>query len=96
MQDSSTQSGHVLVRYWAAAKSAAGVAEEEYVLNGPSSMAEVLAAITERHGRRSRLVEVLETCSFLLGDRPVSAEDPTDVIVRPGDRVEVLPPFAGG
>jgi hypothetical protein len=32
----------------------------------------------------------------LLGDRPVSAEDPDEVVVPVGATVEFLPPFAGG
>jgi molybdopterin synthase sulfur carrier subunit len=39
---------------------------------------------------------VLEVCSVLVGDRPVSTEDPADVVIRPGDEVQFLPPFAGG
>ena len=32
----------------------------------------------------------------VVGDRPVGATDPADVALRPGDVVELLPPFAGG
>jgi uncharacterized cupin superfamily protein len=39
---------------------------------------------------------ILEVCSVLVGDRPVSTEDPETVEVRPGQGVEFLPPFAGG
>lgn len=38
---------------------------------------------------------VLDSCSVLLGDRPVSTEDPDDVTVAPGATSEFLPPFAG-
>ena len=44
----------------------------------------------------SRLGEVLQVCSVLVGDRPVSSEEPGDVEVPPGSSVEFLPPFAGG
>ena len=44
----------------------------------------------------TRLPDVLGTCSALLGDRPVTAEDPDAVEVAPGSTVEFLPPFAGG
>jgi hypothetical protein len=39
---------------------------------------------------------VLASCSVLVGDRPVSTLDPALVVVRPGETVEFLPPFAGG
>jgi molybdopterin synthase sulfur carrier subunit len=32
----------------------------------------------------------------LVGDRPVGTADPATVVLRPGDHVELLPPFAGG
>ncbi len=44
----------------------------------------------------TRLGDVLKSCSALLGDRPVTAEDPDAVVVAPGSTVEFLPPFAGG
>mgnify|MGYP000978149611 FL=1 len=39
---------------------------------------------------------MLQVCSTLVGDRPVSTDDPGDVLVQPGSSVEFLPPFAGG
>ena len=39
---------------------------------------------------RSRLTQVL------VGDRPVSTEDPAEVTISPGDEIQFLPPFAGG
>jgi molybdopterin converting factor small subunit len=33
---------------------------------------------------------------MLVGDRPVGSQDPAQVNLRPGDVVELLPPFAGG
>jgi molybdopterin converting factor small subunit len=44
----------------------------------------------------SRLPNVLEACSVLVGDRPVASSHPDDVLVGPGETVEFLPPFAGG
>lgn len=85
----------ISVHYWAAAKSAAGVAGDELAVDGPISLAEVLARAVALHPG-SRLQDVLRTCSALLGDRPVSTEDPDDVLVQPGSTVEFLPPFAGG
>ncbi len=39
---------------------------------------------------------VVGVCSVLVGDQPVGSRDPEAVVVRPGDVVELLPPFAGG
>jgi molybdopterin synthase sulfur carrier subunit len=44
----------------------------------------------------TRLGDVLQVCSVLVGDRPVSSEEPGEVEVPPGASVEFLPPFAGG
>jgi molybdopterin synthase sulfur carrier subunit len=84
----------VLVRYWAGARAAAGVAEETFP--APVTLAELLDEVTARHRERPRLKDVVSVCSVLVGDRPVSSADPADVVLRPGDTVELLPPFAGG
>ncbi|MGZ4489131.1 MAG: MoaD/ThiS family protein [Nocardioides sp.] len=85
----------IRVRYWASAKSAAGVDADELVVDGPITLAEVLARVLALHPG-TRLADVLQVCSTLLGDRPVNAEDPAEVLVAPGSSVEFLPPFAGG
>ena len=92
-QSSETQV--VRVHYWAAASSAAGVAGDDLPVDGPISLAEVLRRAVELHPD-TRLGDVLKSCSALLGDRPVTAEDPDAVVVAPGSTVEFLPPFAGG
>jgi|SRR5687768_7487663 molybdopterin synthase sulfur carrier subunit len=92
-QSSETQV--VRVHYWAAAKSAAGVAGDDLPVDGPISLAEVVRRAVELHPD-TRLGDVLKSCSALLGDRPVTAEDPDAVVVAPGSTVEFLPPFAGG
>lgn len=73
-----------LIRYWAAAREAAGVAEE--TLPG-STLDELLAAA--RAGRDERFAAVLAVASYLV-DGVRGGE------VRPDSVVEVLPPFAGG
>lgn len=83
------------VRYWAAARAAAGVAEEKLEVSGPLTLAEVVRRVVARH-ESPRLGEVIAVCSVLLGDRPVKSQDPGAVVVRPGESVEFLPPFAGG
>ena len=90
-----TGSDAVTVRYWAAARAAAGVESDRLVVQGPVSLAEVVAQATALH-RGSRLERVLGVCSVLVGDRPVSSSDPGQVVVQPGSTVEFLPPFAGG
>ena len=85
----------ISVRYWASARSAAGTAAETLPVDAPITLAEVLARLGAAHPG-GRLLTVLDACSILLGDRPVSTEDPADVLVAPGSTLEFLPPFAGG
>ncbi|MER6978613.1 MoaD/ThiS family protein [Streptomyces carpinensis] len=81
----------VTVRYWAAAKAAAGVAEEPYEAQ---TLAEALDAVRERHA--GELARVLLRCSFLIDGDPVGTRDHETVRLTEGGTVEVLPPFAGG
>jgi sulfur-carrier protein len=83
----------VTIRYWAAARAAAGTAEER--LPG-FTLADVLAAARDARPDSDRLGQVLAVCAFLVGDVPVGTRDPRDVPLTTGDVVEVLPPFAGG
>jgi molybdopterin converting factor small subunit len=88
--------GTVTVRYWAAARAAAGVDSEVVEVGSGTTLAAVLVQVQARHPDRAKLPGVLSVCSALVGDRPVGATDPTEVRLRPGDVVELLPPFAGG
>ncbi len=88
--------GSVTVRYWAAARAAAGVESDRLPLVEGATLADVLAGVRSLHADRPRLSEVVGVCSVLVGERPVGSADPADVIVRAGDTVELLPPFAGG
>ena len=75
------------IRYWAAARAAAGVAEEPW---SGTTLGEVLGAAADRHG--PELARVLSVASFLVdGTRTGSESALTD-----GSTIEVLPPFAGG
>lgn len=85
----------ISVRYWASARSAAGVDGDQVAVEAPITLTTLLGHLVRLHPER-RLLPVLEACSVLLGDRPVSTEDPDDVLVPPGSSVEFLPPFAGG
>jgi sulfur-carrier protein len=79
------------IRYWAAARDAAGVAEEEY--DAPT-LAVALDAARVRHGEG--LSRVLARCSFVVDDVPAGTRDQALVELSAGGTVEVLPPFAGG
>ncbi|MBE8478228.1 MULTISPECIES: MoaD/ThiS family protein [Streptomyces] len=81
----------VTVRYWAAAKAAAGVAEEAY---DADTLAEALDAVRGRHP--GELTRVLQRCSFLIDGDPVGTRGHETVRLADGGTVEVLPPFAGG
>lgn len=83
------------VRYWAAARAAAGVAEEDVTVPGPVPLSDLVARVSALHPD-SRLPETVRICSVLIGEQPVSSSDPATVTVHPGDVVEFLPPFAGG
>ena len=86
--------GTVTLRYWAAARAAAGVDEDVLEVYGDVTLASL--ADRARAAHSERFSQVLKTCSALVGDRPVGAADPTTVRVEPGQTVEFLPPFAGG
>ena len=81
----------VTVRFWAAARDAAGTTEERYP---DGSLADVLELAAQRHGDRLRTV--LARCSYLVDGEPVGRRDHATVRVPAGAELEVLPPFAGG
>lgn len=81
------------IRYWAAAKDAAGTAEEAY---RGETLAEALEEARARHADRPRFAQVLGVCSFLVDGDPVGGRDHASVALPQGGTVEVLPPFAGG
>ena len=78
---------HVTVRYWAAAKAAAGVESDSY---DAATVADLLIRAGERHG--AGLARVLGRCSVLVDGTRARPED----ALPDGATVEVLPPFAGG
>ncbi|MFD6417399.1 MoaD/ThiS family protein [Streptomyces sp. NPDC060194] len=79
------------IRYWAAAKAAAGLAEEPYAAD---TLAGALDGARDRHP--GELVNVLRRCSFLVDGNPVGTRSHETVRLAEGGTVEVLPPFAGG
>ena len=79
------------IRYWAAAKSAAGTEEEPYAAE---TLAEALDGVRERHP--GELTRVLLRCSYLIDGNPVGTRGHETVRLAEGGTIEVLPPFAGG
>jgi sulfur-carrier protein len=79
------------LRYWAAARAAAGVDEEPY---DADTLADALRAARARHG--DRLGTVLDRCSYVVDAAPVGGRAHDAVALSEGGTVEVLPPFAGG
>lgn len=88
----------VTLRYWAAAKDAAGVAEEKVEADDlAAALAEGVAAAAARSGERAdRLRLVIARASFLVDGEPAGTRPPGSVRVPAGSVIEVLPPFAGG
>ncbi|GAA2684490.1 MoaD/ThiS family protein [Streptomyces lunalinharesii] len=81
------------VRYWAAAKAAAGAAEEPYAA---ATLAEALEAARTAHAANPEFARVLLRSSFLVDGVQVGSRDHAGVPLTQGGTVEVLPPFAGG
>jgi molybdopterin synthase sulfur carrier subunit len=88
--------GSVTVRYWAAARAAAGVDSDEVPVAAGATVGDVLGAVQRLHADRPRLRDVVAVCSVLVEDRPLGTRDPDAVPISPGQTVELLPPFAGG
>ena len=82
----------VTMRYWAAAKDAAGVAEHQLTAD---TLAAALAAALEINGG-AQLSAVLDRSSFLVDGHPVGRRAADSVVLADGNVIEVLPPFAGG
>jgi molybdopterin synthase sulfur carrier subunit len=85
----------VTVRYWAAARAAAGVTEDHLSVDGEVTLDDVVRRVLDLHPA-DRFPDLIQICSVLVGERPAGTRPPEQVPVRPGDTVEFLPPFAGG
>ena len=83
----------VTIRYWAAAKEAAGVQEESVEAITLSDLLNTVVASRKPDGR---LADVLARSSFLVNADPVGRADRQSILLDDGAVVEVLPPFAGG
>jgi sulfur-carrier protein len=80
----------VTVRYFAGARAAAGVPQEELPLAPGSTVAALVGMLVERHG--PALGRVLAASSFLVEEVSAGSER----VIPAGATVDVLPPFAGG
>jgi sulfur-carrier protein len=80
----------VTVRYFAAARAAAGAESETVVVRPGTTVAELVDRLAVRG---TRLETVLSRCSYLCDG--IAVRDETAAL-RAGDTIDVLPPFAGG
>lgn len=81
----------VTVRYFAAARAAAGAEAEVFELAEPPTVRGLAEILALRHG--PQLAKVLPRCSYLLDEVAVRDQDRP---VPDGSTLDVLPPFAGG
>ena len=82
----------VTLRYWAAAKDAAGVADEKVEA---TTLAEAVSAALDQAGRPGnpqRLREVMARSSFLIDGQPAGKRAPESIALDDDAVVEVLPP----
>lgn len=81
----------IQLRFFAGARAATGVDTIDLAVPAGASLGDALAQLTPASGQQ--LDRVLDRCSFL-----INAIATTDrrVILSDGDRVDVMPPFAGG
>ena len=80
----------VTVRYFAAARAAAGTESETIALRDGTTVAELVDSLAAHN---ARLATVLNRCSYL---RDGIAVRDDALALSAGDTVDVLPPFAGG
>jgi molybdopterin converting factor small subunit len=78
----------ILVRYFAAARAAAGVPEEKVAA---ATLTGLIEALSHAHG--DGLARVLAACTFLVDG--LACHDRSTPL-SPDAVVDVLPPFAGG
>jgi sulfur-carrier protein len=80
----------VTVRYFAAARAAAGAESESVILRPGTTVADLVERLAVRG---THLATVLSRCSYLCDG--IAVRDKTKAL-RSGGTIDVLPPFAGG
>jgi molybdopterin converting factor small subunit len=83
----------VSIRYWAAAKEAAGMPEESV---DAVTLRDALDAAVASRRPDTRLATVIARSSFLVNADPVGRTAKESIVLDDGAVIEVLPPFAGG
>ena len=81
----------ITVRYFAAARAAAGIEADKVQVSSAATVADLLDAVRAEHG--PELTRVLARCCYLLDE--VAVRD-HDAPVADATNLDVLPPFAGG
>ena len=81
------------VRYFAAARAAAGTESEIVTVRPGVTVAEVMQSLATH---KPQLSTVLGCCSYLCDGIAVGAEAATARPVKIDQTIDVLPPFAGG
>lgn len=85
---------NVTIRYWAAAKDAAGTPEE--AVEAATLAGALTAVLDSRTPGDDRLRQVMKRSSFLVNALPVRRDAHEETVLEDGATIEVLPPFAGG
>ncbi|BBY05562.1 molybdopterin synthase sulfur carrier subunit [Mycobacterium noviomagense] len=80
----------VTVRYFAAARAAAGAESETVCVRPGATVAELVDGLGARN---SQLATVLSRCSYLCDG--IAVRD-VQTALHSGETIDVLPPFAGG
>ena len=80
----------ITVRYFAAARAAAGSDSEQLTVRSGATVAELVDTLG---GRSQELARVLGRCSYLCDGLAVRDHAQR---LRAGNTIDVLPPFAGG
>jgi sulfur-carrier protein len=83
----------VIVRYWAAAKDAAGQDQEQVWAD---TLADAMDAIRRGRAGNSRFSDVLERSSILIEGIPIDEHTHETVSLLDGAVIEVMPAFAAG
>jgi molybdopterin converting factor small subunit len=83
----------VTIRYWAAAKDAAGTPEETV---HAVTLRDALNTAVASRKPDTRLAAVITRSSFLVNADPVGRAAKESIVLDEGAVIEVLPPFAGG